>query len=277
MAFEFNKPNRAEINRLNHAISAEEQTINGLFQKIGQTYYANHRNDPEENQAESIRGILEALERAKGYKEQINTLRGITICPNCKAEVSINSAFCNHCGTKLSTPVQPAAPVDQSTVVCQSCGNRCNAGQRFCNQCGTPLSQPAPAYKPIPVPVYEPTPAPSFEPAPTPSYEPIPAPSYEQAPTPSYEPIPAPVYEPAPVPSDEPLAPEEPTPINAPADEPVTEPAPMVEPVSAAEIPEAEPAPVEEPAAPQTKICPNCGTVLEADCNFCLECGAKQL
>ncbi|MCR5551951.1 MAG: zinc ribbon domain-containing protein, partial [Oscillospiraceae bacterium] len=146
MAFEFNsKPNRSEINRLNQAISAEEQNINALFQRIGQTYFAAHRNDPEENQAESIRGILDALERAKGYKEQINTLRGIAICPNCKAEVSIASAFCNHCGTKMPAPPQPAVSTNMNTVICQSCGARCSASQRFCNQCGSPLQQAQPA------------------------------------------------------------------------------------------------------------------------------------
>ena len=172
MAFEFNsKPNRSEINRLNQAISAEEQNINTLFQKIGQTYFAAHRNDPEENQAESIRGILDALERAKGYKEQINTLRGIAICPNCKAEVSIVSAFCNHCGTKMPAPPQPAVSTNMNTVICQSCGARCSASQRFCNQCGSPLQQAQPAAPAAPTyaaaPAYAPVPpAPAYEPAP---------------------------------------------------------------------------------------------------------------
>lgn len=278
MAFEFNsKPNRSEINRLNQAISAEEQNINALFQKIGQTYFAAHRNDPEENQAESIRGILDALERAKGYKEQINTLRGIAICPNCKAEVSIVSAFCNHCGTKMPAPPQPAVSANMNTVICQSCGARCSASQRFCNQCGSPLQQAqsaapaaptyaaAPAYAPVP-------PAPAAPIPPAPAYAPVPpAPAAPVPPAPVFEPVPA--FEPAPV--------NEPTPAYDPA--PAFEPVPVPE-----ETPVEEPAyapapeqyvpqePVEEaPAAPQGKVCPNCGTVMEPDCNFCLECGTR--
>ena len=284
MAFEFNsKPNRSEINRLNQAISAEEQNINTLFQKIGQTYFAAHRNDPEDNQAESIRGILDALERAKGYKEQINTLRGIAICPNCKAEVSIVSAFCNHCGTKMPAPPQPAVSTNMNTVICQSCGARCSASQRFCNQCGSPLQQAQPAAPAAPTyaaaPAYAPMPpAPAAPVPPAPAYAPVPpAPAAPVPPAPAFEPVPA--FEPAPV--------NEPAPVFEPA--PAYDPAPAFEPVpvpeeTPVEEPAFAPAPeqyvpqepvAEAPAAPQGKVCPNCGTVMEPDCNFCLECGTR--
>ena len=264
MAFEFNsKPNRSEINRLNQAISAEEQNINALFQKIGQTYFAAHRNDPEENQAESIRGILDALERAKGYKEQINTLRGIAICPNCKAEVSIVSAFCNHCGTKMPAPPQPAVSTNMNTVICQSCGARCSASQRFCNQCGSPLQQAQPAAPAAPTyaaaPAYAPAPAAPVPPAP--AYETVPA--FEPAPVNEPAPVfePAPAYDPAP--AFEPVPVPEETPVEEPAFAPAPEQYVPQEPVA------------EAPAAPQGKVCPNCGTVMEPDCNFCLECGTR--
>ena len=39
--------NRGEINRLTKAIAAEEQTINAVFQRMGQSYFAAHKNDPE--------------------------------------------------------------------------------------------------------------------------------------------------------------------------------------------------------------------------------------
>lgn len=214
-----NRINRAEINRLNNAITAEEQNINALFQKIGQTYFEAHRKNPEDNQAANVRGILDALNRAKSYKEQINVLRGIAICPNCKAEVSIQSAFCNFCGTKMPNVQPPAPAADPNVIICRSCGNRCQNTQRFCNQCGAPLVQAA-------------------APAPTPAPAPTSAPAAPAAPAPAYTPV----------------APE-------PAPEPVPE-APRME------------EQVEEPA-PQKKICPNCGTEMEPDCNFCLECGTK--
>ena len=55
--------NRAEINRLTKAIAAEEQNINLAFQRIGQTYFAAHRNEPEESQAADVRAVQDALHR----------------------------------------------------------------------------------------------------------------------------------------------------------------------------------------------------------------------
>lgn len=133
--------NRAEINRLNKAINAEEQTINAVFQQMGQTYFAAHRGDPEENQAAYVKAVLDAMERAKSYRDQINVLRGIAICPNCKSEVSSSAAFCSRCGTRMPAQAQnPAAPAPGMSI-CPNCGNRCAPGNRFCNRCGTRLPE----------------------------------------------------------------------------------------------------------------------------------------
>ena len=59
MSNEF-RVNRAEMNRLNNAIAAEEQNINSIFQRMGQIYFTAHRDDPEESQAENIRGDMRA-------------------------------------------------------------------------------------------------------------------------------------------------------------------------------------------------------------------------
>ena len=106
------RANRGEINRLNRAITAEDQTINAAFQRMGQTYFSEHRNDPEESQAANVKAVLDAMERVRRYKEQINVLRGITICPNCKAEISSTAAFCSHCGTRMPVKTPPAPPAD---------------------------------------------------------------------------------------------------------------------------------------------------------------------
>ena len=152
MAYDY-RYSRSEISRLEGAIDDEEQNINMLFQRIGQVYYSEHRNDPEESQAANIRGILDSLDRSKKYKEQINTLRGIAICPKCKSEVPLTSAFCNNCGTQMPIPSMPMSQptVDPNAIICTNCGNRCAAGQKFCNLCGTPLVAAAPA-KPEPAP-----------------------------------------------------------------------------------------------------------------------------
>lgn len=243
--------NRSEINRLNKAIAEEEQNINYAFQRIGQTYFATHRQDAEESQKANIQAVLDSMQRASTYKDQINVLRGIAICPNCKAEVGIRAAFCSCCGTKMPTQTPPAPPAAPGTTICHNCGNVCAAGTRFCNQCGTRIPESAPA---APAPVYA---APAYATA----YEPAPA----YAPTP--EPTPAPAY--APIPEPAPAA----EPMPEPAAEPMLEPAPEPEPAPAPEEPAPEEPVPEQPAAPAQKFCANCGTPLDPDYRFCLECG----
>ncbi len=51
---------------------------------------------------------------------------GMTVCPNCKEQVSAGSKFCNHCGTKLITK-------------CPACGADAQPGSAFCSECGHKL------------------------------------------------------------------------------------------------------------------------------------------
>ena len=165
--------NRTEINRLTKAIAAEEQNINLAFQRIGQSYFAAHRNDPEENQKANIQAVLEAMQRATGYKDQINVLRGIAICPSCKAEVDSSAAFCSRCGAKMPVQARPVQPAVPGAPICPNCGNTCSPGTKFCNLCGTrlPEAAPAPAYA-APAPTYAPAPEPAADAEPTPASEP---------------------------------------------------------------------------------------------------------
>lgn len=51
---------------------------------------------------------------------------GMTVCPNCKAQLSAGSKFCNNCGTKLNSK-------------CPSCGADIAQGSLFCSECGQKL------------------------------------------------------------------------------------------------------------------------------------------
>ncbi len=268
-----NRANRGEINRLTKAIDAEGQTINAIFQRMGQTYFAAHQNDPEEAQVSNVLAVQEAMKRAKLYKDQINALRGITVCPGCRAEVSVNAAFCSCCGTRL--PRQAPAPVQVSGLrVCPSCGTTAAPGNRFCNRCGTRLPEAAP----------QPAQSPA-EQAPIPRGNPAVAsnPSSVRAEMPVEVPrqAPARVESPARIP---PLVqtqrPEPQAPVGSPVP-PVQPPAASAEPLPAPEPEQPELTPVAaetetppEATVPARKICPRCGTELDPDYRFCLECGA---
>lgn len=295
--------NRSEINRLSRAIAAEEQTINAIFQRMGQIYFTSHREDAEDSQIEHIRGVQAALERAKGYQEQINLLKGIAICPSCKAEVSISAAFCSRCGTRMPVKAPPTPPAAPNALLCPSCGNLCSPGIRFCNRCGTRLETAPTAQAPEAAP-----PAPSVPDSqpPHPVAPPVPAaePSEMPAPEPVLSPIPQPILPPelsdeagplaaSPVLSlfSEPAAQME-GPSASPADEPsaiadvsdLHEPqertspeAPEAAPeASAPEAEAASPAPVPDAFTaelPVKRFCAHCGTPLGDDYRFCLECG----
>lgn len=51
---------------------------------------------------------------------------GMIVCPNCKAQLSAGSKFCNNCGTKLNSK-------------CPSCGADIAQGSLFCSECGQKL------------------------------------------------------------------------------------------------------------------------------------------
>ncbi len=249
-----NRIARAEINRLNKSIAGEEQSIFRLYQEIGQSYFSAHQNDPEESQRSRVQAVLEAMERIKTCKDQINVLRGIAVCPNCMAEVSSSAAFCSRCGTKM--PGQTPAP-NGGGPVCPKCGRLCAPGNRFCNRCGTRLPEEQAQTTTMAQPS---TAQDSFAPS-------MPA----AAPTQSFVgiPVPTPAVPPSPAVAEPPVMelPATVFPATAP-EEALPGEAPMAE-----QPPEA--APVPESPAPAKRRCPHCGTEMEDDYRFCLECGVR--
>ena len=50
---------------------------------------------------------------------------GMIVCPNCKAQLSADAKFCDHCGTKLGRKCPNCgAEVKQNSVFCSECGEK---------------------------------------------------------------------------------------------------------------------------------------------------------
>lgn len=50
---------------------------------------------------------------------------GMTVCPNCKTQITAGSKFCNHCGTRLGRKCPNCgADVKQNSVFCSECGQK---------------------------------------------------------------------------------------------------------------------------------------------------------
>lgn len=128
----------SHVARLNSAVSEKEQQISQLITALGQAYYRQHRQDPQAENLETIQQINEAFAEIARYKEEINQIKGVTKCPACGADVTLDSAFCRVCGAKAVHGAQKAP--SQEPDVCPNCHKPITSGNVFCNYCGTKLN-----------------------------------------------------------------------------------------------------------------------------------------
>ncbi|OQB16096.1 MAG: Rad50 zinc hook motif protein [Firmicutes bacterium ADurb.Bin193] len=92
-----------EVSKLTLAISAANSDIKEEYEKIGRIIYeGREKNDltTEELNAhfEAIDGLLAKIGE---YRQKLNEIKNVRVCPVCGAELSKDSTFCAKCGEKL--------------------------------------------------------------------------------------------------------------------------------------------------------------------------------
>ena len=257
--------------RLSSAIKAEEEKQNNLYREVGKYYFENCAANAEGQLKVLCDQIVASMELTSQYKQQQNVLKGMVSCPNCGAQISANSGFCNVCGSKIEKQVSPA-PQPGAGKICPKCQKTVEADALFCTFCGNQFeAQPAaPAYEEPAAPAYEEPATPANEEPAAPAYEEPAAPVYEEPAAPAYEESAAPAYEEPAAPAYEEVHIPEvtvPTCVKCGA---VLEEGQKFCTVCGTKV-------GEEPAAPvqhmQSLTCRSCGAALEEGQKFCTKCG----
>ena len=169
--------NISDTAKLSSELRNLENEKNNCLMQLGQIFYLQY-SDVMDAQSRTIKERIDDIAlKTEQIQQQIQQLRGVVRCPNCQREVSVNSAFCNFCGTKIEHRMVPpvtmgkqcpncGVPVEEDQMFCVNCGYRLNdgnnepsvngqtvpekkicpscgavldAGQAFCNQCGKRL------------------------------------------------------------------------------------------------------------------------------------------
>ena len=125
----------SETLRLSNAIREEETKQAELYRQMGKYFYDYFAVAAEGKMKEWCDGVKASQQQVQVYKEQIQTLKGTVSCPNCGAEVSSGSAFCNVCGTKIEHKVPKAS----AGRICPVCGASVPESAAFCTSCGTKI------------------------------------------------------------------------------------------------------------------------------------------
>lgn len=123
---------------LNSQIKEAENTINKLYQQVGQKYFNEYNEEVCTRYAEEAQQIAELMEKIAKDKEQLRALKGLKICPNCGSEINAQVPHCPMCGTAVEVPVSAFEP---ATSFCPGCGAPVTQGTKFCGKCGTKLGE----------------------------------------------------------------------------------------------------------------------------------------
>lgn len=156
-------------------LQAEQKKIEQVYSKIGERYYAAHKDDKNCEFPDLMDEIKTCEQTMADHKAEVLRQQELMLCPACGAEIYFKSFFCNFCGTRVAYPegqkpaepevepeVQPEPEPEPAVVpvteevkdapvvrTCKSCGYVVTDPEaRFCDNCGVPLGGAAPAPAP---------------------------------------------------------------------------------------------------------------------------------
>lgn len=92
-----------EVQKIKSQIRVMERNNERDFQDIGKIVYERYQKGKEIDAefVELCEAISEREESIDNYKKQVAEIRGLDVCPSCKAHVEANVVFCPKCGAKI--------------------------------------------------------------------------------------------------------------------------------------------------------------------------------
>lgn len=122
--------------RQNSLIVEEQKQIANLYAQIGKLYYETFAHDPEIPIGKLCIAVDAANERIAKYQEEIRQIKGMKSCPNCNANIPLDSTFCGLCGSRIEVVAEPTPAKEVTAKFCNECGAELTAGSVFCTSCG---------------------------------------------------------------------------------------------------------------------------------------------
>jgi hypothetical protein len=127
---------------LNSEIKEYENNLEKLYKTLGEKYYKVYTAEAEDRYPEISARIKEILGKIEADKKNLRGLKGMQLCPHCKAEVDMAAIHCPMCGTFLKPQtVEEVLEPTQKQAFCPGCGEAIAPGIKFCGKCGTKLSE----------------------------------------------------------------------------------------------------------------------------------------
>jgi ribosomal protein L40E len=90
-----------EAQKVKSLISKQKQTINALYNKLGQDYIAKYANNYDESMLDDIKKIQNAQEIIAENEIILAGLEGYTFCPSCNSKEPKSATYCSHCGSLI--------------------------------------------------------------------------------------------------------------------------------------------------------------------------------
>ena len=111
----------ARETKLKLKMNDNKSKINDLYEEIGKKIYQKHAANEEIDVKQDIKEECERIDtladEIEKCEQEILELRDNKQCPNCKAKISKNDAFCPSCGAKQEQ--EKEAETEDEEVVCE--------------------------------------------------------------------------------------------------------------------------------------------------------------